>query len=87
MEQMIASWSMVMVHALMVVGSSGLPRIGEIVGPEIDDPRMSRAVPSGRREGMFLGRYSEIFGRGERLGCILNLGHSFDAIEAYLWIC
>ena len=47
-------------------------------------PRMSRAVPSGRREGMFPGRYSEIFGLGERLGCILNLGHSFDAIEAYL---
>ena len=37
---------------------------------------MSRAVPSGRREGMFPGRYSEIFGLGERLGCILNLGHS-----------
>ena len=33
---------------------------------------------------MFPGRYSEIFGRGERLGCILNLGHSFDAIEAAL---
>ena len=33
---------------------------------------------------MFPGRYSEIFGRGERLGCILNLGHSFDVIEAYL---
>ena len=47
-------------------------------------PRMSRAVPSGRREGMFPGRYSEIFGLSERLGCILNLGHSFDAIEAYL---
>ena len=47
-------------------------------------PRMSRAVPSGRREGMFPGRYSEIFGLGERVGCILNLGHSFDAIEAYL---
>ena len=47
-------------------------------------PRMSGAVPSGRREGMFPGRYSEIFGLGERLGCILNLGHSFDAIEAYL---
>ena len=46
-----------------------------------------RAVPSGRREGMFPGRYSKIFGLGERLGCILNLGHSFDAIEAYLWIC
>ena len=40
-------------------------------------PRMSRAVPSGRREGMFPGRYAEIFGLGERLGCILNLGHSF----------
>ena len=47
-------------------------------------PRMSWAVPSGRREGMFPGRYSEIFGLGERLGCILNLGHSFDAIEAHL---
>ena len=47
-------------------------------------PRMSRAVPSGRREGMFPGRYSEIFGLGERLGCILNFGRSFDAIDAYL---
>ena len=28
-------------------------------------------------------RYSEIFDLGERPGCILNLGHSFDAIEAY----
>ena len=46
-------------------------------------PRMSRAVPSGTR-GYVPGRYSEIFGLGERLGCILNLGHSFDAIEAYL---
>ena len=56
---------------------------------DIDDatkthPRMSRAVPSGRREGMFPGLYSKICGRGDRLGCILNLGHSFDAIEAYL---
>ena len=33
---------------------------------------------------MFLDRYSDIFGLGERLGCILNLGHSFDAIGAYL---
>ena len=33
---------------------------------------------------MFPGRYDEIFGRGERLGGILNFGHSFDAIEAYL---
>ena len=47
-------------------------------------PRMSPAVPSGRREGMFPGRDSDIFGRGERLGCVLNLGHSFDAIEAYV---
>ena len=39
---------------------------------------------SGRREGMFPDRYSEIFGLGERPGCILNLGHSFEAIEAYL---
>ena len=36
---------------------------------------------------MFPGLYSEIFGRGERLGYILNLGHYFDAIVAYLWIC
>ena len=28
--------------------------------------RMSRAVPCGRREGMFPGRYAEIIGRGER---------------------
>ena len=42
------------------------------------------ALSSGSLEGMFPGRYSEIFGLGERLGCILNLGHSFDAIEAYL---
>ena len=42
------------------------------------------AVSSGSLEGIFPGRYSEIFGRGERLGCVLNLGHSFDAIEAYL---
>ena len=34
---------------------------------------------------MFPGRYIEIFGRGARLGCILNLGHSFDAIAAYLF--
>ena len=33
-------------------------------------PRMSRAVPSGRREGMFPDRYSQIFGRGERLGYV-----------------
>ena len=33
---------------------------------------------------MFPGRYSEIFGIGERLGCILNFGHSFDAIQASL---
>ena len=46
-------------------------------------PRMSRAVPSGKREGMFPDRYSQIFGLGERLGCNLNFGRSFDAIEAY----
>ena len=34
---------------------------------------------------MFPGRYSEIFGLSERLGCILNFGDSFDAIEAYLY--
>ena len=42
------------------------------------------AVSSGSSEGMFPGRSSQIFGLGEQLGCILNLGHSFDAIEAYL---
>ena len=42
------------------------------------------AAGPGRREGMFPGLYSEIFGRSERLGCILNFDHSFDAIEAYL---
>ena len=48
-------------------------------------PRMSRAVPSGRREGMFPGRYSEIFGRGERLGCVLNFGaHLFCGSDLYL---
>ena len=29
---------------------------------------------SARREGVFFGRCSEIFGLGERLGCILNVG-------------
>ena len=43
-----------------------------------------RVVPSGRREGMFPGCYSGIFGLGEQLGCVLNLAHSFDAIGAYL---
>ena len=33
---------------------------------------------------MLPGRYTELFGLGERIGCILNLGHSFDAIGAYL---
>ena len=32
---------------------------------------------------MFPGRYTEIFGRSERLGCVLNFDHSLDAIEAY----
>ena len=32
---------------------------------------------------MFPGHYSEVFGRGERLGSILNFGRSFDAIGAY----
>ena len=36
---------------------------------------------------MFSDRYSQIFGLGERLGYILNLSHSFDAIEVYLIIC
>ena len=65
--------------------------MGHLLGAEKDfflirgrQWRQGQAVPSGRREGMFPGRYSEIFGLGERLGCVLNLGHSFDAIEAYL---
>ena len=33
---------------------------------------------------MLPGRYAKIFGLGERLGCILNLGHSFDAIDVSL---
>ena len=53
------------------------------MAPRSRHPRMSPAVPSGRREGMFPDRYSQIFGRGNRLGCILNLSHSFDATEAY----
>ena len=70
--------------------------MGHLLGPKNNnflirgaeaDEATSRAVPSGRREGMFPGRYSEIFGLGERLGCVLNFGHSFDAIDAYLWIC
>ena len=32
---------------------------------------------------MFPGRYSEISGLGGRPGCILNLGHSIDAIEVF----
>ena len=35
-------------------------------------------------QGYVPGHYSQIFALGERLGCILNLGDSFDAIEAYL---
>ena len=34
---------------------------------------------------MFPDRYSQIFGLGERLGCILNLSHSFDAIRARIF--
>ena len=37
MEQMIALWSMVMVHGLMVAGSCLVPKLCEIVGPQ--DPR------------------------------------------------
>ena len=48
-------------------------------------PRMSRAVPSGSREGMFPGRYSEIFGRGERLGCILNLGGHYLTLSTRIF--
>ena len=69
---------MVKVHGLMVAGPSLEPKFRRYCGLKTDD--------HGRREGMFPGRYSEIFGRGERLGYILNLGHSFDAIEAYLQI-
>ena len=37
--------------------------------------------------GTFIDRNCETLGLGERLGCILNFGHSFDAIEAYVGIC
>ena len=32
---------------------------------------------------MFPDHYCKIFGLGERLGCILNLSHSFDAFEKF----
>ena len=35
MKQMIASWSMVMVHGLMVAGPSILPRLHKIVGSQV----------------------------------------------------
>jgi hypothetical protein len=60
--------------------------MGHLLGAEnvIFLIRGDDAARGHRREGMFPGRYSETFGLGERLGCILNLGHPFDAIEAYL---
>ena len=33
---------------------------------------------------MFPGRYCKIIGHGERLGCVLNFGHSFDAMGVSL---
>ena len=65
------------------MGDGGVNRWSTLASRK-SHPRMSRAVPSGRREGMFPDRYSETFGLGEQLGCILNLGHSFEAMEAYL---
>ena len=38
MEQMIASWSMVMLHALMVAGSSNSPILMRSGGRERDEP-------------------------------------------------
>ena len=38
MEQMIALWSMVMVHGLMVAGSCLVPKLCEIVGRELALP-------------------------------------------------
>ena len=53
-----------------------------------DKPQVSSANVAGgafrEARGLFPGRYCKVFGLGERLGCILNLGHSFDAIKAYL---
>jgi len=49
MEQMIASWSMVMVHGLMVAGSSLEPRLTEIVGSQV-----------GRGAGAFGNRKSNV---------------------------
>jgi len=40
MEQMIASWSMVKVHGLMVAGPSNSPEIDEIVGRKTDEARV-----------------------------------------------
>ena len=37
-------------------------------GDPQDRHAIMRGVPSGRREGMFPDRYSEIFGLGDRLG-------------------
>ena len=39
------------------------------------------ATLSVNARAMFPGPYSEIFGLGEQPGCILNLGHSFDAVS------
>ena len=43
MEQMIASWSMVMVHGLMVAGPGLLPILSEIVGSR-DRPSRPRSI-------------------------------------------
>ena len=45
MKQMIASWSMVMVHGLMFAGPGLVPRLIEIVGPEGDDSEDRDARP------------------------------------------
>ena len=40
MEQMIASWSMVMVHGLMVAGLGMKPDLARWCGPETDKARV-----------------------------------------------
>ena len=44
MKQMIALWSMVMVHALMVAGPSNSPILSKILGLESDEAREHLAI-------------------------------------------
>ena len=57
MEQMIASWSMVMVHGLMVAGLALVPKLARCWARETVDPR--------RASGTFR-EYTEVILRLER---------------------